>query len=272
MDVNKNKMIDIPDFLTQGIQDINLAAIAADDSDQEICVNHSSCTLDACNSYAICTQDGGCTDTCPDCNDTCPDNPVVRPSFTISAITSSSVMVTVTPTSSYAYYRIMVRLANDPNDVTYNQEGIYAGSTFSRTVTGLASSTQYLVNVGYNDNGGASWQWIGSRSFTTAGNPRPSSWQWTSTVSVGSPFMISAQEWRNFCDRINAFRAFKGLGAYSFSNVSSGQAVSATIVNQARTAINAVSTHGTLPPQIVSGDTITAYVFNQLRIALNAIT
>ena len=102
--------------------------------------------------------------------------------------------------------------------------------------------------------------------------PTPPPWQWISTVSVGSPFMISAQEWRSFCDRINAFRAFKGLSAYSFSNVSSGQAVSATIVNQARTAINAVSTHGTLPPQIVSGDTITAYVFNQLRIALNAIT
>ena len=100
---------------------------------------------------------------------------------------------------------------------------------------------------------------------------RPDDWSWWSTVSSGSPIAITAREWNAFCTRINEFREYAELSSYSFTSVSKGTPISATIVNQARSAISGISGHGTLPSAAVSGGKITATFFNRLASALNSI-
>lgn len=103
-------------------------------------------------------------------------------------------------------------------------------------------------------------------------NPRPSNWSWVSTVSAGATIALTATEWGNFCSRINEFRTYKGLSGYPFSSVSPGDIISAAIVNEARSAINGMSGHGTLPSAAVPGGEITASFFDSLKNALNAIS
>lgn len=105
----------------------------------------------------------------------------------------------------------------------------------------------------------------------TAIGTRPDDWSWDSTIRSGSAIAITAAEWNDFCTRINEFREYAGLSSYSFTTVRSGTTISAAIVNQARTAINAISGHGTLPSAAVSGGAITASFFNTLVSALNSI-
>ena len=105
----------------------------------------------------------------------------------------------------------------------------------------------------------------------TAIGARPNNWSWDSTIESGSAIAITAVEWNNFCTRINEFREYVGLSSYSFTTVRSGTTISATIVNQARTAISAISGHGILPSAAVSGGAITASFFNTLVSALNSI-
>ena len=105
---------------------------------------------------------------------------------------------------------------------------------------------------------------------TTLAATRPSNWYWQDTVASGYP-MIRATQWNEFCSRINSFRQYRGLGNYSFPIVYRGNVITASIVNQARTAISQISGSGTLPSTAYTGATITAYYFNQLRDALNAI-
>lgn len=108
--------------------------------------------------------------------------------------------------------------------------------------------------------------------MATALLDRPDDWEWTSTIESGAAIEISALEWNLFCDRINEFRVYQELKEYSFTTVVSGQVISAAVVNQAISAISAISGHGTLPSQAVSGVTkITARFFHQLKDALNAI-
>lgn len=107
--------------------------------------------------------------------------------------------------------------------------------------------------------------------MATAIGTRPDDWSWDSTIESGSAITITAVEWNNFCARINEFREYAGLSSYSFTTVRSGTTISATIVNQARTAISEISGHGTLPSAAVSGGVINASFFNTLVSALNSI-
>lgn len=101
---------------------------------------------------------------------------------------------------------------------------------------------------------------------------RPSDWMWTSTIVSGREIRITASEWNGFCSRINEFRAYKSLSNYSFTTVVSGTTkISAAIVNQARTAISAISGHGSLPSAAIAGGALTASFFNSLSSALNAV-
>jgi hypothetical protein len=82
-------------------------------------------------------------------------------------------------------------------------------------------------------------------------------------------------EWNNFTQRINAFRNYKSLSAYSFTTVYAGDGVSATVYNQARNAINDLSAYftggNTVPSTVSSGAKIQAIHFTKLRDALNSI-
>lgn len=158
--------------------------------------------------------------------------------------------------------------------------GTYSFNAGSYSFTGLKKGTSYTVTVYlYNYSTGSALGVNDSVNFTTTGTARPSNWTWSGTIASsysmsqynGKPSPMTAAEWISFCTRINEFRAYKDLSAYSFTTPTAGSTVLASVVNQARTAISAISGSGTLPSAATSGGTITAYFFNQLAAALNAV-
>lgn len=145
---------------------------------------------------------------------------------------------------------------------SYN--GDYNGTAFRATATVTAGTTYYLYVCGYSGSAGY---------VTLTAAVRPNDWSWTSTVAQNSQIKLTAAEWNNFTARINQFRSYKGLSAYSFTTaVKNSTPIEAGICNQARTAIDAISGHGTLPTALVSGGTLYASFFNGLKNALNAIS
>lgn len=145
---------------------------------------------------------------------------------------------------------------------SYN--GDYNGTAFRATATVTAGTTYYLYACGYSGSAGY---------VTLTATVRPNDWSWTSTVAQNSQIKLTAAEWNNFTARINQFRSYKGLSAYSFTTaVKNSTPIEAGICNQARTAIDAISGHGTLPTALVSGGALYASFFNGLKTALNAIS
>ena len=195
------------------------------------------------------------------------------PNFTIDAVTADSVTITVNgfiPNENVRYQVTQYSNSSKPVDITYYLNA----TTLTKTFTGLSPNTVYYADIQI-----ANAFWIGGsaitagKKFTTlAENARPSDWAWTSTIASGKPIRITAVEWNNFCARINEFRTYRGLTTYSFTTVSKGTTISATIVNQARTAISGITGHGSLPTVASKGSEMTASFFNMLKDALNAVT
>ena len=147
---------------------------------------------------------------------------------------------------------------------SYNDDA--NGSAFSATAAVVANEVYYLFVCCY---GGRSGSVTLSVSITS---PRPNNWSWTNTISSGSQIKLTAAEWNSFTSRINEFRDYKGLSAYSFTTAISGTTpIEYTICNQAYTAINAITGHGTMPAQLTNGGPLYASFFNGLKDALNAI-
>lgn len=188
-------------------------------------------------------------------------------SYTISN-TNTSVTFNVSGLKSGDSVRLYVRYDSSSTTVV---DFYYTatGTTLSRTFT-IPSKSSYAANCNVNDS------WLGAKYFTTGSDTpsktRPSNWYWSTTPVSGNTMRMSANEWNSFCKRINEFRDYKNVGAYSFTTVSSGQKMMAWQANEARTAINGISGHGTLPASAVSGTSVTAYFFTQLASALNAIS
>ena len=195
------------------------------------------------------------------------------PTFTIDAVTSNSVTITVKGFVPNERVRFQVKQYSNSStavDMDYNVNA----TTLTKTFSGLTPNTVYYADVQLNQSlwlGGSSIT-DGKRFVTLAKNTRPANWSWSSTIEKGKPIKVTAVEWNNFCTRINKFRTYKGLTTYNFTTVSKGMSISATIVNQARTAINGITGHGTLPSKAASGEAITASFFNTLKNALNAIS
>ena len=195
------------------------------------------------------------------------------PTFTIDAVTSNSVTITVKGFVPNERVRFQVKQYSNSStavDMDYNVNA----TTLTKTFSGLTPNTVYYADVQLNQSlwlGGSSIT-DGKRFVTLAENTRPANWSWSSTIEKGKPIKVTAVEWNNFCTRINKFRTYKGLTTYNFTTVSKGMSISATIVNQARTAINGITGHGTLPSKAASGEAITASFFNTLKNALNAIS
>jgi hypothetical protein len=105
------------------------------------------------------------------------------------------------------------------------------------------------------------------------GTARPANWVWPHTITAGRPVSanLTASDWNSFTVRIGDFRAYKSLSSYAFSTAYTGAEITASIVNQARTAINAMSPPTAVPAAKAKGDTTTAAFFNGLRNSLNSI-
>lgn len=175
--------------------------------------------------------------------------------FTVTGLTAGDAIILFLRHEPYTGVMIL------DDDVTYTA----TGSTFRYTASGLSPNTSYAANV---DAAGVR---LGIQYFTTQ-SARPSDWVWRSTIVSGGDIGLTASEWNDFCARINEFRAYKGLGAYSFTVAVTGAEISASIVNEAVNAISAIPGHGTLLSQAVSGGAVSAAFFHALRDALNAVS
>ena len=189
--------------------------------------------------------------------------------FTFTAF-PLAITITVRGVSSGDVVRFFVR--TDPGNVTIIDEQHTATSTsITKTFEGLEERTDYAVNAGVVT--GIDTDWIGTEYFTTpsqgGGGSRPDDWDWYSTIASGRIIDLSASEWNDFCDRINEFRDYDGLSQYDFTRVYRGDPIEASFINEARSAIEDISTSGRVPSRVYSGDPIAADIFLDLRDALN---
>lgn len=181
--------------------------------------------------------------------------------------TESSVTISVRGISNGSSVRFYVRLDPDPGYATVDRTYTSSGTTMSKTFSGLDAETDYAANVCVNGT------WVGTQYFTTLSEPsiqRPYDWEWWRVFQSGNPVLISATQWNLFCDRINQFREYVGLSSYNFYTASSGDEISAWIVNEAVDAISDMTTRW-LPGYVRRGDPITPSFFDGLRDALNSI-
>lgn len=194
------------------------------------------------------------------------------PSFSLSA-TSDSVTFTVIPGSGYEKYRLFLFSGST---TVLNEEFLGVTSTFSYTATGLSPSTTYTARVMYGVNTSME-EVLDAQTITTEAGQRPSNWAWTTAIATAYTVPkygellapVTAAEWNDFCARINQFRSYKDVTAYSFTAVSSGTGITSEILKQAIAAISAISGHGTLPTVY---DVLKASFWQQLASALNSIT
>lgn len=178
--------------------------------------------------------------------------------FTVTGLTSGDIVVLYLRNEPYTGTMIL------DDDTTYKA----TGSTFRFTEDDLSPNTSYAANVMVN------WgDTLGTQYFTTGSlaPKRPSDWEWYSDIVSGGDIDLTADEWNDFCARINEFRAYKRLDAYSFTTAEVGAEISAAIVNEAGIAISEISGHGGLPSQAVPGGAVSAAFFHALQDALNGV-
>lgn len=129
------------------------------------------------------------------------------------------------------------------------------------TVTDPITSASLLYGFAQAANG----HYYQAGSFNLIAN-----FEWTFPKVSGGEFNLTAEEWNDFTERINAFRSYKGLAAYPLTKVSAGQNVSASVCNDARYAIRGLSTLVPIPGVVSNKDIITAAYFNSLVQSLNS--
>ena len=192
-------------------------------------------------------------------------------SYSISNITDSSVKVKVSGLStSYSYkIRIFVRLADDSDDVSFDETiSVMFATSYIHTVSGLEPNTNYKINVDVGEG------WIGAKDFTTeeiAEEEKPDTFSWTYAKTQGGGFNLTATEWNNFTSRINEEREYLGLSAYSFTKAVKGNDFTASMYNQAVNAIKGMGGGaGGYIYTVSKGDSVTAYHLNQIVAELNS--
>lgn len=140
------------------------------------------------------------------------------------------------------------------------------------TWTNLTAGVTYKFNAHtkytYNNTDLSSVYWSNDLYVTTSARPQNFAWD-IPKVSGGA--WPTAAEWNGLTARINEFRSYKGLSAYSFTTGYSGNPLTAAMFNQARNAIADMSTTG-LPGVKNAGEMLYASDLNALVSCLNAIT
>lgn len=188
-----------------------------------------------------------------------------------SDVTSTSIYVYVTGADNeeLSYFRFMLKRGGSTIvNITKNAYGTYDYS--DHTFTGLDPDTTYTVEVRVVDAAG---NWTGkSHTITTDAPSAPSDWSWYTSKTSGGTFNLGAEEWKDFFNRINDFRSYKGWGSYSYTPPTVDGIFTASMYNQARNAINTMNPPTSIPISRSSGDIVYAYDINRLRDSLNSIT
>ena len=164
----------------------------------------------------------------------------------------------------------------------YNSAGtLIDGSKYVTANNGIIEFTGLSGDTTYKFKGRT---WVGTNSVlcsdlvpstflsitTPTGKPTDFSWA-ASTISSDSDARIAASDWNGLANKINEFRAYKGLSSSSFTTVYAGNDIYASQFNELRNSIANMRTTG-LADAKSSGNTVYASDIDSLRTTLNAIT
>lgn len=173
------------------------------------------------------------------------------------------------------FHHMVVNISAPGGGSTYNVGQINTASgSFAFTSDGLGNpilpSTLYRFYFQVYDN-----QFnlaIVDRTTTTAAPTRPSNFAWTTAKVSGQPFNLTASEWTALANAVRAFRAYKSVAPYSFSNTGfTGIVFTAIHFNEMRSAIAGMSPPTSAPASVAALSPITALQLNRLRDSLNSI-
>ena len=178
---------------------------------------------------------------------------------------------------------IVWSLDGDPLD---EEMDVDAGDSSSGTVTwtDLSPGKTYTVGaaIWYTNNGEYQSKYL-SDDITTNAPDRPAKFSWTYDKTKGEPFNLTAQEWCDLLDNINAVRVYKGYseftkGSYTetyyynyFTYPSSGDIFRYQHYNQALNAITGILGDGYSENEVQSGWPVTADCMNLLVEMINAV-
>lgn len=202
-------------------------------------------------------------------------------SMTFSNVTSTSFTAEVTDLdTSYARNDRSVDWYLGSTQVSSSSLSAHASSA-SCSFSGLTPNTDYTVK--------ASIRWsstptsgldrttiISGRHMTKPGatppDPepeRPGYFYWDTAKTSGAKFNLTASEWNRLISNINSVRSYLGYSNASFSKAVAGNEFTATMFNQARSAIISISGFTGYIPQASSGGKIYANMLNALQGGIN---
>jgi len=185
--------------------------------------------------------------------------------------TSITVRFINLPYIGSSYVAAYLGIENDVGivDEWYVEPPTGSSNYIEHTFAGLSTNTRYYIygTLWYDDGESLNEYNYGSITVWT----RPTNWAWNPIIVTGGD-MVTATQWIDFLDRINDFRYYKGLGDGTFTYPNSGDDFTATIFNQARTAINAMSPSITVPSAQVQGSIIYASLLNGLMNSINSLS
>ena len=184
------------------------------------------------------------------------------PSISISNLGFTTVDVVVSNVASggtayiYAY--------NSSNTLVQTKTATSNGTV---QFTGLVSGATYTFDSRNLWQGGYSVYTSPRLSATTLAN----TWTWNLNAS-GQAFNLTAGHWNSFLSFINNKRVSKGLSNYNFTTASTGAIFTASMANEARTAISAMSPPTAVPSAVSSGGIVSRSWLDSLAASANSVT
>lgn len=182
-------------------------------------------------------------------------------------------LINVSPSGGWS--QIMVEMWNDAENIHYatRTQGWNGGSSFSVEFGAMIPNTTYKfrVKATKTSNNSSYHPDSGWSNFVPIKNTvaKPTRWEWNTPKEANQLYSMSASEWNAFALRINAFREYKGLNPYPFTNAYSGSAFRFFMFNEARAAINEMANTGL--GVVTAGDSVVANSFNIMRNTLNVL-
>lgn len=185
----------------------------------------------------------------------------------------NTISINVNPNGGFDLIEVEMWTIDATSRLAIRTQGWNGGSNFSAKFGSLVPNASYLFRArasktsSYYSPSPSSWgAWLTIKNDMA----RPTDWVWYSPKASGAEFNMLATEWNAFTAKINEFRLYKSLTAYSFSVAQRGQPFYFYQFNEARAAINTMRSTGL--STVTTGDVIYASHLNTLVSTLNAIT
>ena len=103
-------------------------------------------------------------------------------------------------------------------------------------------------------------------------NERPNNFEWDAAKKSGETFSLTKEEMNRLMDNINATRVYRGLQAYPFAKIQSGDTFTSDIYNNIVEAIQGISGYGDYLKNVTANsDVISARDLNVLKDEINAV-